>query len=368
VNGRWVALCIVAIALVVAFVTTLLPRVGPKELIRHQVTLFLEEHLPAPVSWDRVEVSLDPPRIEIFDVSAGRVRNERPLLEAEQVIIEVELDSLRRGIARPRAGTLRGLFLRLDPEADSLRDLFGAGSSSAEAKQVSPAASESAAPKEPPAAIGQDATEAQPNLRWSLLDGEVVVVLAGPEGTEAPLLLDLRAQFEPDPDTGAGLFEAHARAGSGGSLALRGQIGASDRGDASLEIAGLEVRPLAEWGDVGGVSKGLATGLISVFFDAGRPERVHVDVEIRAAKMTIENVDLEGRLGLRATLWWQAGGARRGTFEIDAGNAKLDVEGAYAKPVGRPATLRGSFRMDPSGRFGLEDFELSVGPRLVRSP
>ena len=83
-----------------------------------------------------------------------------------------------------------------------------------------------------------------------------------------------------------------------------------------------------------------------------------------SGELVIELADgaLAGASGARG----QTTGGISGRFDIDASAAELSIAGAYTKPLGDPATLRGRFVRTPEGSFELEEAKVSV--RKARPP
>jgi hypothetical protein len=120
-------------------------------------------------------------------------------------------------------------------------------------------------------------------------------------------------------------------------------------GTLELELHVADVPP-AEWGV-----------LVPQLQDASGTISGELIVELAAEREAAEG----GRANSRGDANGVAGRAQTpremsGRFDIDATAAELRIAGAYTKPLGDPATLRGRFVRTPEGGFELEEARVSI--------
>jgi hypothetical protein len=193
---------------------------------------------------------------------------------------------------------------------------------------------------------------------WALLRGDAPArALAFERGRLRPargLSLPLRdGRIELRPQAGSLGVDAAASLAGGGALRAQGRLGEAWALDVELEAVDLgalgeslaSVSPLA----------GRASGALRLRGPADALEEVRAELAVEDARLGIEDIHLEGRLGATLEL-------PPGRFAIDATGAELWTRGPvrYRKPAGQHASVTGRFVRRPDGGFDLLEARLHV--------
>ena len=350
-DGRWVVGFLIVVPIALAIGASLVPRLGPREIMRHQVGQLLAGVLPQPVDWERIEVSLDPPRLTVQGVTAGVASNGEPLLRAETIVLEVEEDALRRGMVELREAAVDGMVLRLEWSGEEWRwiedDL-----PETSAPEVAPDASD------PGEAPGSPASENQDSFRWTIVRSRVWIVDRAVEPPREFEFSGVEAEVQPTRDgaeiSGSGSF-------LGGSFRVNARVSESLEVSGVLDVEEIDLAPFRPY--IPPVSR--ASGLVSGTFklDAKTPSDwvAKCDLALREADLQIKNLDLKGDIQLEVTVRPTKPGRADGDFRIGASDAALDMGGIYKKPPGKPADVSGDFQVEAGRKVKIGSFRLSIG-------
>lgn len=344
-NGRWVVAWLVGVSVLIAVGVSLLPRAGPRELMRHQVELLLAEILPGPVAWKRVEIFLDPPAIRVSELAAGPVAGLPVVLRAESAWLDVAPQPLRRGIVEVR---------NVRFEQAVIDTAWRPGDAAAE---------------EP----GKVAAVANPGGEAPLfdfgIDVEGATVRIEDARVEPPLQMVLSpVAFRLVPGPEGSKLEGSARVVSGGRIEVRGDLEASGGFDLDLRVEDLAWSVLSPYVAFLGAGSGTVSGEIAVRGSRAGWAGAEAELLVREAALALNAMQIDGPFALRATAVPLPGGGAQGELFVDAGQASLVIDEAYRKQAGKPAKLRADFAVDPRGALEVGDFELSIGRREAKSP
>ena len=344
-NGRLIVAFLVGIPLVLAVGATLLPRVGPHEIMRHQVTRLAEEIFPAPVAWDRVEISMDPPEIQIVNVTAGSAETSAFWWRIEIVRLVVVPESLRRGLVRVKEVTLSKAEL----------DVVG-GPLNAVGALVAPRVRKEDH-SDPEAAADEKSLF---DFALRIEDGTIRVHDTRVDPPE--VLVFTKTQLRLDPEAAGSVVKGSARVRPEGRIDAAGRVSLEGDFELNLSVKGLDLAILPRY--LAGLqsASGTLSGPISIRGKGGQVSAGTATLRGDPARLALKSLVVDGPLGLEVTLATGPGGAVRGRVTIDANDASLVVEDAYRKAPGTPALAHGDFAIDPEGGFELGGVGLG-GPR-----
>ncbi len=346
-DGRWVVGFLIVVPVALAIGASLVPRLGPREIMRHQVGQLLAGVLPQPVDWERIEVSLDPPRLTVQGVTAGVASNGEPLLRAETIALEVEEDALRRGIVELREVVVDGMALRLEWSGEEWRWI--------EDDLPETPAPEVASDASDP---GTPASENQDALRWKIVRSRVWIVDGGVEPSREFAFSGIEAEVEPTRDgatlSGSGNF-------LGGSFRGNAQFSESREVSGVLDVEEVDLAPFRPYAPPVSRASGLVSGTFKL--DAKTPSDwvAKCDLALQDADLQIRDLDLKGDIQLEVTVRPTKEGRADGDFRIGASGAALDMGGVYKKPPGKPADVSGDFQVEAGRKVKIGSFRLSIG-------
>lgn len=349
-DGRWVVAFMLGLAFVLAIGASMLPRVGPHEIMSQQVNLFLDDHLPRPVEWERVDISIDPPRLVVQGVTAGVARNGEPVIRAAKISLEAYPESLRRGMVRLSEVSIDDLALRLEWSGEGWRWL------EERERETDPpvaAASQTGSPgaATPPA-------ETFPPPTWKVEKGRVWIV---DQGADPPREFELREVVaEMRPNAGGAVFSASGSV-LGGRIEGHGEGSAADVFAANLDLKNVDLAPLAVYAKAVERATGRVSGSVALEGKGDSSWRIDANLEIQQSDLQVQKLGLKGAVKIRVAVRPAKEGNVRGNFRIDASDAALDMDGIYKKPPGKRAEVSGDFRIDDERQLEIGSFHLSIG-------
>jgi len=152
--------------------------------------------------------------------------------------------------------------------------------------------------------------------------------------------------------------DASFRLAGGGRASATGSIAPGGEADLTLTLlevdaAGLAL-PLADDSRIAGA----LAGTLEIAGPLASPSAVSARLELRDGELRVGEVEARG--ALRLVLDWTAEPAA-GSFEIDAGGARLVFARSYHKPPGIPARVSGRLVAGKRGGLGVDDVELHIG-------
>ncbi|MED5262589.1 MAG: hypothetical protein VX574_09365 [Myxococcota bacterium] len=347
VDGRWVVGFLIVVPIALAIGASLVPRLGPREIMRHQVGEFLAGVLPQPVDWERIEVSLDPPRLTVQGVTAGVASNGEPLLRAETIALEVEEDALRRGMVELREVVVDGMVLRLEWSGEEWRWI----EDDLPATSAPEVASDASDP-------GSTPSENRNSPRWTIVRSRVWIVDRAVEPPREFAFSGVEAEVQPTRDgadvSGSGSF-------LGGSFRGNARVSESREVSGVLDVEEIDLAPFRPYAPPVSRASGLVSGTFKL--DAKTPSDwlAKCDLALRDADLQIKDLDLKGDLQLEVTVRPTKQGRADGDFRIVASDAALDMGGVYKKPPGKPADVSGDFQVEAGRKVKIGSFRLSIG-------
>ena len=358
VDGRWVVGFLIVVPVALAIGASLVPRLGPREIMRHQVGQLLAGTLPQPVDWERIEVSLDPPRLTVQGGTAGVASNQEPLLRAETISLEVEEDALRRGMVELREAVIEGMVLRLEWSGEEWRWIEDDLPETA-APGVASAASD---PGEDP---GSPSFENQDFPRWRIVRSRVWIVDRAVAPPREFAFSEVEAEVQSTRDgadlSGSGNF-------LGGSFRGNARVSESRNVTGILDVEEVDLAPFRPYAPSVSQASGVVSGTFKL--DAKTPSDwlAKCDLALRDADLKIKDLDLKGDLQLQMTVRPTKQGRVDGDFRIGASDAALDMGGVYQKPPGKPADVSGDFQVEAGRKVKIGSFRLSIGSSDAGQP
>jgi uncharacterized protein involved in outer membrane biogenesis len=351
VNGRLIVAFLLGIPLVLAVGSTFLPRVGPHEIMRHQVARLAEEILPAPVVWGRVEISMEPPEIQIIDVTAGPAESSAPRWRVENIRLELAPAPLRRGLVRVEEVTLSKVTVEV---------VRGAGDAVGVPDAVPD--QEISGENDPGLVVATNGEEKSLfDFVLHIEDGTLRVEDTRIDPPE--ILLFNKIQLRLDPEPGGSVVKGSARVGPEGRIDAVGRFSLDGDFELILSVEGLDLAILPRY--LAGLesASGTLSGPISLRGKDGHVSAGKATLRAEQAQLEWESLAVDGPLELAVTLAPGPDGALRGRLAIDAKNASLAVQDAYRKAPGTSASVHGEFAVGPDGGFELGEFDLSIGKK-----
>ncbi|HEY5656197.1 MAG TPA: AsmA-like C-terminal region-containing protein, partial [Myxococcota bacterium] len=146
---------------------------------------------------------------------------------------------------------------------------------------------------------------------------------------------------------------------SGGAIRTRGTATLSGDVDLEIEISALALAPFRAYAGADAALDGELAGNVRVQGAAADPASISADLALRAARFALGDIAVAGAIAARVEI---AHALRQpsGRFELDAGNAELRYGGAFTKPAGTPASIRGRIVTDEKGGLATDDLELRI--------
>ena len=351
VDGRWVVAFLIVVPIALAIGASLVPRLGPREIMSHQVNRVLAGFLPQPVEWERVDVSLDPPRLTVQGVTAGAAPNEEPLLRAKTIALEVDADALRRGIVELRQGVVDEMVLRLEWSGEEWRWIEDSQREMQKPEVVSDASVLEGAPPPP-------SSERENFPQWTIHRSRVWIVDGGVEPPREFEFSEVEAEIRP---TQEGVEFSWAGNFLGGSFRGRARGSEAHEFTGGLEIEDIDLAPFRPYAPPVARAAGRVSGTVKLSGTRSSDWSVDCDLTIREADLRIKTLDLKGRVELQATARPTKRGTVDGDFRIGASDAALDMDGIYKKPPGKSAHVSGDFQIEPERKLKIGSFRLSIG-------
>lgn len=339
---------LVVIALGLGALAVLLPGLVDSPAVRSRIEAGARDATGREFRYASLGVGLIPPRLRILEPSlAGEHEGDAPFLEAGEISLQVALWPLLARAVVLENLIVRNATLRLVRDADGLR-----------------------LPEPPESSESQPAGEEKPSVPDEPGSG---VSLAVQEVAlrDSRILLEDRT-VTPPAVWDLGDLEAEARLAADGPTAIdlsariaEGSISLAGSADLSAETVDLEARLddvglalLAPYLDGDRDVIGALSGTVGITGPFAAPE-VAAELRVTEGIVRIGDVNLRGPLDLRADL--VGGDALSGTFDVDATAADLDAfEGAYLKPAGRPAHVKGRLVPRADGGLTVDDVELKI--------
>lgn len=343
------ALLFVAVVLLAVF----LPRIVESAAVRTRIEGAAREALGRELRYRELGVGLLPPSLLVEAPQiAGADADAPAALEAERIALRVALlPLLSRAVVVDRL-RIDGATLRLVRTADGIELPFGAAAANADAGASAPAPGDDAeSDADAPVALAIRAFE----LRSAR-------VLLEDRTLQPPVTWDLR-DIEADA-RGAALDQpiqigASLALASGGTLAARGTARLSGELDLEVDIDALALAPLRAYVGADGTLDGRLAGTVRLQGPAASPTRLSADLALRDARFALSDIAVVGAVDAQAELAGSLA-APTGSFDLDASGAELRYGGAFTKPVGVPASIRGEIVTDERGALGVDDVTLRI--------
>lgn len=346
---------LVLIVVAVGGLALFLPGLVSSPAVRERIETAAEEATGRAFRYEELTFGLFPPRLVITEPRlAGERPDDPPFLEAGDVSLKIALAPLLARALVLENLVVNGATVRLVRDADGLRlpePPAGAESepASGEAAGEAPTPSQGAEAEESGVALAVE--------EFRLRDSRVILV----DHTVTPAATwdveDLSANVRLSA-VGPARFDLDARV-HGGRVSIDGSADLTAETadlDATLEDIGLVA--LAPYLDAGRTAAGTLSGTIAVTGPFAQPV-IAADLRVADGAVQIEDVQLLGPLALRAEL--SGGDVVSGTFDVDATGAALDAyDGAFQKPAGRPATVKGRLVPGSDGAMTVDDVELKI--------
>jgi hypothetical protein len=336
------ALALAVLALLALFVlAALLPRLLAGDSVRTRIEAAVEAAVGRELRYERIDLAWLPPSLVLVaPVVAGATPEAAPTLEARSVSLRPSLLSLLSRTWLVDRLVVDGATLRLRRGAAGLelpRPAARAG-----------APSEAAAPAAPLGLRGLELRDA----RLLLED----VAIAPPVTWE---LRDVQARLRGRAPEAPVRVEASFALASGGRARVEGEASAAGDLDLELELEDVVLDPVAPYLDESARVAGTVSGTLELAGPAPRPSRLSAHLVLRDGDVRLDQVSLRGPLRLEAELS-RGSASPEGRFDVDATDAELVVGGAFRKPPGTSATVRGRLVGRPGGGLGVDDVVLRV--------
>ncbi len=341
---------VVLILLAVAGLAFVLPGLVSSEAVQGRIADAAREATGREFRYADLGFGFFPPRLRLSEPSlSGEAASDPPFMEAREVSLQLALwPLLARSVVLENL-VVEEATLRLVRDADGIR-------------LPEPPAEE--APADPAPSEGGPSSGKEEDSGVSLAVEEVAlrgsrIVLE--DRTVAPAAtwdiedLDATARLSL---TGPAEIDVDARV-EGGGFALDGTADLeASTADLEAKLDGIGLAALAPYLDDGRSVAGALSGTVGVRGAFATPE-IAADLDVAESVVRIGDVDLRGPLALRANL--RGGDALSGTFDVDATAAELDAfEGAYRKPAGRSANVKGRLVPREDGGLTVDDVELKI--------
>lgn len=360
--SAWLAL---AVALVLVIAVIALDRMATRYVNRPDVRAGLETQIDAAlgreVAYEELGVSVLPPSVVVLHARvAGETPDAPPLLVAEKISLRVALVPLLARVVVIDSLVVDGARLRLVRARAGLL-----------LPQVGRAAEQR---RESAGKAGEESGYSLALRRFELRDAVVDFedrLLTPPRQFQ---LRHVHASL-----VGSALRSAYDVAievspRAGGRLRGRGTATREGKVDLALELEGFPLAPLVPYVSRARALAGRVFGRIDVHGPAADPDPLTATLEVRDARLELEELSLVGRVALQLT-YHGGQDPQRAEFSLDATDAELRVGDVFAKPPGRRGTLAGNAAVRPDGHLAADDVVLRIldaeahgrfetGPRL----
>lgn len=347
---RIAAALLVALVLVVAAVLVLLPRWLSGETAARHLQAAARDVTGRDIAWRELGVELLPPRVVMHGFEVLEPEGSGDLgLRAERIDLEVAwlpllarhvvIDSLvLEGVALELLRTDAGIVLPVE--------FAGTGGRAAPGPEEAPAS--------PPP---DDAGFALAVRSFRIVDGRLRLE----DRTVVPAvtweLVHLAAELSASALDAPVEFELEGELATGGALRADGSLVLAGPVAFELAVSDLALAPLAPYlGDL--ELSGVADGRAELAGQAGAPETVSANFELRDGVLVLEDLRAAGPISLSLSVEGLA--APRGRFELDARGAELVYGGAFRKPPGTEAKASGTFSSEPDGELRVDVERMKV--------
>ncbi|NNL67096.1 MAG: DUF748 domain-containing protein [Myxococcales bacterium] len=351
---------VVLVLLVVAVgaLAIFLPGLVASPAVRERIETAAKDATGREFRYQELTFGLLPPRLVITQPRlSGERPDDPPFAEAGDVSLRIALAPLLARALVLENLVVNDATVRLVRDADGLR-LPEPPAEEEAAEAPAPAGGDSAA--EGGAETGSEAGDSGVALAVEdfrlrgarvILEDRTVTPAATWDVEELDANLKLSA-------VGPARFDLDARV-AGGRLSVDGEADLkAETTDLEAKLEAIGLAALAPYLEAGRTASGTLSGTVGVSGPFARPV-VDADLRVADGAVQIEDVSLRGPLVLRAKL---AGGeAVSGSFDVDATGAALDAyDGAFQKPAGRPATVKGRLVPASDGSLAVDDVELKI--------
>ncbi|MEN8181977.1 MAG: AsmA-like C-terminal region-containing protein [Myxococcota bacterium] len=330
-----------------------LPRIAASDAVQERIRRAAHDATGAEVGFEALSFGLVPPRLVVTRPEVKEPGRADPVARAESVDLELQLLPLFARTVVVDSLVVEGAQVRLVRTEQGLEIPL---QSSPSAADPAPAPSGEPGPPASPesgdaagfqlALVGLELRSAQivledravsPAVTWELVD---VDVRAKGRSLESPIDI-----------------EGKGRLTSGGQLQVQGTADLEGRLDLTLKLDGIALAPASPYAGFPELG-GTVTGRVIVKGPAAALASLDAELFLEEAALAVEDLQLNGRLALQATLAGTEGGLG-GPFEIDASDAAVLYGEFFHKPPGNAATVSG--RLVPeAGSFVVEDVHLKV--------
>jgi hypothetical protein len=335
------ALVLVAAAL--GALAIALPRYVKSEALRARVESAGEEALEREVRYADLDVGLFPPSLVVVGLFvAGPTPQAPPALEAEKVALQLALAPLLGRTVVIDSLVAEGAKLRLVRTAEGVEVPLPPGGPDPREVPVEEGGGFSFAVREvelPDAKLIFEDRAVSPPVTWELSD--VGVRLRG-HAPDEPFDVEVKVEMA-----------------GGGRLSGQGSVGRDGQIDLGLELDAFPVDLVGHYlGDTAQLA-GTLSGKLTARGDAADPDPLGFDLVLSDGDVRFDDLVLIGRAAIQGEI---SGGLRApiGRFEADATQAELRFGEVFAKPPGRPATIKGRLVTKPDGRLGVDDLQVKV--------
>jgi uncharacterized protein involved in outer membrane biogenesis len=349
-------LAVLVLALVaVGALLLFLPRLAESPAVRQRIEQAAHDATGREFRYEDLSFALLPPRLVIEQpVLSGERPEDPPWVEARGISLRLALAPLLARAVVLESLVIEDATLRLVRDADGLRlpvppadDTGGEGPTPDQAPPRD-------APADGDAGAGVSLAVKKLALRGSrvVLEDRTVSPPAMWDVQDVDLDASIPALDEPLD------FRLDARVG-GGSVRAKGRADlAAETADVEVTLDGLGMAAAAPYLDGAGQLGGALSGTVSARGSFASPS-VKADLRLADGDVRLEDVALRGALDVGADL--TLGDALSGTFDIDATDASLDAaEGAFTKPPGRPARVKGRLVPRSDGGLTVDDVVLKI--------
>ena len=321
-----------------------LPTLVERSGLRERLDMFAQERLGRRLTYDRFEVGLLPPRVEVRGLTlAARAPAARPVFAADRASFSFSWRSLVSGQVVIDGVEVDRATLRVVRTADGV-DGLGAALPAAPAL---PSAGEGAPSL--PVSIERVSLRAS---RLEVVDRAVDPAVAWQlDGVEADVTSSRDAP-------GAAETRLLGQFSDGGALRLRGRVAASGDLDLQVDLSQIALAPLVSYVEALDRAAGTGSAALQIERVAGGPFEFDLSASSDDLDAASGQTTALGPVELTAQLRWQDGGVE-GPYALDLTRTVLDVSGGIIhKERGQPGRLSGQLRLDDGG--ATSDFHLEL--------
>ncbi len=350
--GRIALALAVALLLVIAAATWLLPRWLEGDAFREILRTAAQDATGREVAWDELSLALFPPRLVATQVRVGDAA--APLIVSERVEMRVAVAPLLARSIEIESLALEGVTWRIIRTADGIE--WPTARRDAESDPKPPDSV-----SRPARANRADGPSLELALRSVTLQRSQVIwedrSLTPPLQVEVREVTGSATGTTADAPIGVSLAGTLA---SGGTLRIERDVANAGVVDLEVTLDGVDLAPLSPYFGRDFALAGRVGGTLRARGPAKALEALEADLELVEASVRAGDVATQGPVALKARLHGSLA-VPEGDFELDATRAALSAYGgAFKKPPGAPATATGKLVRDANGKLSVDDVHLSI--------